>query len=322
MFAVVSIIFPLVHPLSSSGRELAVDNDTILLACKSNWRIIHKIQFFIHNETNSEMTPDKVALIFMVPPEKLYQIIRTREQLLHLPLPSNYTGLIRLEKTEQFFANCSEHPSYCILEQYLYFVKSGSAYISFMITLSSFVKEETQVRISVFDNLDSFNSYLEGNEDRPLKEKFLTSKKYRFDLTSQEITKSSYIFVVIKDVTMTVTSFTYETDGLVSYYDASSLQPVCQLNNSNSYQCTLTMKLSKRCFLAQVQVEESSKSPSNKDLVCINHNTKDFELSVAGIIFFLLSGIFIVFCLLCVAGVIYCCVKYKKMQRNPEATVT
>ena len=268
------------------------------------------------------MTPDMVALIFMVPPEKLYQIIRTRAQVLHLPLSSNYTGLIRLEKTEQFFANCSDYPRICILEQYLYFVNSGSAYISFMITLSSFVKEETQVRISVFDNLDSFNSYLEGNEDRPLKEKLLTSKEYRFDLTSQEITKSSYIFIVIEDVKSTVTSFTYETDGLVSYYNASSLQPVCQLNNLNSYQCTLTMKPSKHCFLAQIQVEESSKSPSNKDLVFINHSTKDFELSIAGIFFFLMSALFIVFCLLGVAGVIYCCVKYKRMLKKPEATVT
>ena len=134
----------MVNPLSSSGRELAVGNNTILLTCKENL-FLHKILFFIHNDTNSQITPDMVTLIFMVPPEKLYQIIRTRAQVLHLPLSSNYTGLIRLEKTEQFFANCSDYPRICILEQYLYFVNSGSAYISFMITLSSFVKEETQV---------------------------------------------------------------------------------------------------------------------------------------------------------------------------------
>lgn len=268
------------------------------------------------------MTPDKVALIFMVPLKTLYQIIDARQQLLHLPLSSNYTSLIRLETTEQFFANCSDYPGICILEQYLYFVNSGSASISFTITLSSFVKEETQVRISVYDNLNSFKSYLEGSEDKPLKEKFLTSKKYLFDLTSEEMTKPSYIFIVLEDVRSTVTSFTYTTDGLVSYYNASSLQPVCQLNNSNSYQCTVTMKRSTCCFLAQVQVEGSSKSLSRKDLVYINHSTKDFKFSIAGIVFFLLSGIFIVICFLGVGGLICCCVKYKKMLRTPEATVT
>ena len=169
--------------------------------------------------------------------------------------------------------------------------------------------------------MDSFNSYLEGSEYSPLKEKFLTSKEYRFDLTSQEIIKSSYIFTVIEDVKSTLTSFTYETDGLVTYYDASSLQPVCELNNFNSYQCTLTMKLSKRCFLAQVQVEEYSISLSNKDLIFIDHSTKDFESSIVGILFFLLSGLLIVF-FFGIAGVICCCVKYKKMLKKPEATVT
>ena len=75
--ALIGIVFVLdCHPLCSKGQELAVNNDTVLLTHKPKWLFNGNIKFtFIGGHITSQTT----ALIFMVHPDVLYKIIKTRQ---------------------------------------------------------------------------------------------------------------------------------------------------------------------------------------------------------------------------------------------------
>ena len=300
------------HPLSSKGQELAVNNDTVLLTCKPKWLFNGNIKFAF---SGGHITSQTTALIFMVHPDALYKIIKTRQQPLRHPLSNKYAQLIPLQTTKQFFYNCSSYISKCILEQYLYLVNSGSAFINFQITLSSFVPRETQVRVSAYDSPESCQAYLEGKGDNALKQIYMKHKSDRFVLTSLEMSKPSYIFIVIEDIKGSVSSFTYDRVAQENFYNATSLRSVCQLDHSNSFECSLKSSRSyglKNCFLAQVQREQSIKQFTVKNLTYIQFNTNDFVKTFVGIaLLVLLIFSVISLCILTIIIVLYCFKRYK-----------
>ena len=310
--AVIGIISVLAcHPLSSSGQELAVNNDTVLLTCKPKWLFNGNIKFTF---SGGHITSQTTALIFMVHPNVLYKIIQTRQQPLRHSLSNKYPQSIPLQTTKQFFYNCSYYINKCVLEQYLYLVNSGSAFINFQITLSSFVPEETQVRVSAYDSPEACQAYLEGREDNALKEIYMKHKSDRFDLTSSEMSKPSYIFVVIEDVKRSVSWFTYERVAQENFYNATSLQSVCQLNHSNSFECSLKLSPSNgltNCFLAQVQSEQSIKMFTVKNLTHIQFNTNDFVKTFGGIVLFALLVLSVVSLFIKAIIILFCFKRYK-----------
>lgn len=300
--------------MTSSGTQLVVKNDFVLLTCSVNWWFRHKFELSLSNVTFGDVISDQVVVeIYITSYEELRHSIKTRQQPLKAASPNN----INLTNTQRrtFFSNCSDYPNKCILESYQYLVESDSAFINFNITLSSFVPGYTQVRISAFDNLRYYQDYLEGTNYSPCKTFYADSLNWRFDLTSLEVNEaSSYLFVVIEDMKGSISWFTVLFSGQENYYDGSNLKSVCQVYGSRK-SVTVTISPSwryKNCFIAQIPVEVGLvRVPSPQDLLNVSYRTVGFQLNGIDIILLAVTGLFFVLFVCVSMFILYCYVKFR-----------
>ena len=299
------------------GSVLAVKGDTVLITCSATWWILHTMKFSAYNVTleqdSSMLCLSNSILIFMIPHHELIKSIQSRQWPLIDEMNSSLVD-DRGSAKKLFFSNCSVYPNKCILEQYLYLVDSPSAFISFDIDLSDFIPDHTIVRASAFDSLTSFQNYL--NEIQPYETlKFFNAdhRNWRFDLTSSEMRKSSYIFIIVEVLKGDVSWFTFTRNGQENYYNIKDEKPKCKLNDE-THQCKFDVTTSiqyMHCFVAQFlgARSEPGEIPNSNSMAYISYESINFFASGTGICLVVLA-------LLCavVAAVIISCIIYMYRQ--------
>ena len=306
------------------GSELVVKGDNVLITCSATWWFLKTMKFYLNNvtiETDSLISGLNGSLqLVMISHEELIDSISSRQWPLDgiENTSTQSTQVSEMGLTGKFFfSNCSVYPNKCVLEQYLYLVDSPSAFISYIFRFSEFVPGKTTIRATVFDSVISFQSYLKESgslESLPIKNLTADRQEWRFDLTSKEMRRSSYIFIIIELIEGHVSWFTYERDGQENYYKLKERKSVCTLNH-NQNQCKVNISPStqfKNCFVAQFPGKRTppGEVPSPDDMTYLLYKTVRFIFSGAGIVL----GIISVLCV--VAAIVLICVSCRKIYKN------
>lgn len=183
------------------GSELVVKGDNVLISCSATWWLLKTMEFHLYNETGNLSGLNGSLQLVMITHEELIDSITSRQ----CPLDGTENASTQVSEVgstgKLFFSNCSIYGNKCILEQYLYLVDSPSAFISFNFHFSEFVPGKTTVRATAFDSVASFQSYLKESgslESLPIKNSTANLQDWRFDLTSKEMRRSSYTFIIIE----------------------------------------------------------------------------------------------------------------------------
>ena len=275
------------------------------------------MEFHLYNETGNLSGLNGSLQLVMITHEELIDSITSRQ----CPLDGTENASTQVSEVgltgKLFFSNCSIYGNKCILEQYLYLVDSPSAFISFNFHFSEFVPGKTTVRATAFDSVASFQSYLKESgslESLPIKNSTANLQDWRFDLTSKEMRRSSYTFIIIELIKGRVSWFTYERDGQENYYKLKDRKSVCTLNYIDN-QCKLNTSPStefKNCIVAQFPGKRTppGEAPSPNDMTYLSYKRIRFILSGAGIFLGIISLSFVV------AAIVLICVSCRKIYKN------
>ena len=265
-------------------RTLIVRGDLIQLydEVKSTTMYSYELHFFQTNITDEHLSATKVVEIYQMTCGYLPKLFKS--------IP------IFAQPINMNFDNCSEYDGICILSDFFYQIETNFSALSFTVYTDVF-NSETRLRISAFDDLNSFNSYLLSGKLIAVKSVIMNSMPYEFVLTSGEMRRSSYYFIAIENVRGLAKWLTVHQFGVHVFYDRSShagrgLIPFCTMNSTNNYKCkTEITSREELCYLAYFEEDqlELFNSPSPNELIYISSMKTDYRRTLKGEALYILS---------------------------------
>ena len=198
VISLVCICYPLIHDLPPPGKNLALVGDYVELYFKTSGYTTYSFTLLL----TLFNVPDLLSLgnitvdIYKIHCDELYTLYDSHSFPWQQTVSSSPNSLPLLPLSKAIpIDSCSDYPSICILDQYTYIVNSFSAVLTYNITLFPFIPGNTKVRIVVFDNLEYFRSFLNGQGiGNAIRTKMIESATYQFVFTSPEMRRPSFLF--------------------------------------------------------------------------------------------------------------------------------